>query len=691
MGGVSARPSLAHRSLFSLAWHVSVWGGWALVLVAAFKVQPVMGQMPASFWVVALLVLLGELRPVRTAGSWDAQGTVTSTAFVFAIMYMWGLWPALLLQAGVTVTSEMVKHKPPWKLFFNVGQYVLSATAAFVPMVVAGVPHGLVNAGRTLTGTDLLWIVPTWVIWFLVNNMLVSGVSADVGQTFWQAFTEDISYYVVTTAAVLALSPLVVLAATSSPWFVPLLLIPMFAVHKTARMSLVEQHKALHDPLTGLPNRKYLLQRLGELVDRPDVTRFSVALLDLDRFKEVNDTLGHHVGDRLLEMVAQRIQGVLRADDLVARLGGDEFAVVMPFLASDREASEVSRRVRDALIEPFRLEEVLLELEASIGIAVYPEHGTDVEQLMRRADVAMYLAKEQHTGVEVYDPARDRNSTDRLGLLAALRRALDDGELALHYQPKVTIGDVASASQQVVGMEALLRWNHPTRGFIPPDEFIPLAETSGLMHRLTDFVVDTALRQVAQWRAEGLTVSVAVNVSARDLHGSELARTVSEALARHRVPAPLLKLELTERTLMAEHSRVLDTLVALEALDVELSLDDFGTGYSSMFMLKRLPVSEIKVDRSFVSKLADHDEDASIVRSIIDLAHALGLQAVAEGVETAEVWSQLQELGCDTAQGWFVSRPMPSTAATQWLRDHADPAALARNHEVVRLVGGLGL
>jgi EAL domain-containing protein (putative c-di-GMP-specific phosphodiesterase class I) len=363
----------------------------------------------------------------------------------------------------------------------------------------------------------------------------------------------------------------------------------------------------------------------------------------------------------------------------------------MPFLASDREASDVSRRVRDALIEPFRLEEVLLELEASIGIAVYPEHGTDVEQLMRRADVAMYLAKEQHTGVEVYDPARDRNSTDRLGLLAALRRALDDGELQLHYQPKVTIGDVTTAPSQVVGMEALVRWNHPTRGFIPPDEFIPLAETSGLMHRLTDFVIDTALRQVAQWRAEGLTVSVAVNVSARDLHGSELARTVSEALARHRVPAPLLKLELTERTLMAEHSRVLDTLVALEALDVELSLDDFGTGYSSMFMLKRLPVSEIKVDRSFVSKLADHDEDASIVRSIIDLAHALGLQAVAEGVETAEVWSQLQDLGCDTAQGWFVARPMPAADATQWLRDHADPAALARNHEVVRLVGGLGV
>ena len=524
------------------------------------------------------------------------------------------------------------------------------------------------------------------ILAFLTLNVLVSGVSADDGLTFAEEFFGDIGYYVVTTAAVVALSPLIVLAAAGSPWFVPLLLIPMFAVHKTARMSLVEQHKAMHDSLTGLPNRKYMLERLAEAVARPDMARFSVALLDLDRFKEVNDTLGHHVGDRLLELVAQRIQGVLRPQDLVARLGGDEFAVLLPEVALDHNAADVARRVRDALVEPFQLEDVLLELEASIGIALYPDHGQDVEQIMRRADVAMYLAKEQHTGVEVYDPARDHNSTDRLGLLAALRRALDAGELDLHYQPKVSVGE-----REVVGMEALLRWNHPIRGFIPPDEFIPLAETSGLMHRLTAFVIDTALAQVAQWRAEGIPVAVAVNVSARDLHGAELARTVSEALARHRVPTQLLKLELTERTLMAEHTRVVDTLIALEALDVELSLDDFGTGYSSMFMLKRLPVSEIKVDRSFVSKLAEEGEDASIVRSIIDLAHALGLQAVAEGVETAAVWEQLRDLGCDTAQGWFVSRPMPAAAATKWLREHADPVALmAGRGQSLRLVAGAG-
>jgi EAL domain-containing protein (putative c-di-GMP-specific phosphodiesterase class I) len=294
---------------------------------------------------------------------------------------------------------------------------------------------------------------------------------------------------------------------------------------------------------------------------------------------------------------------------------------------------------------------------------VWPEHGDNVEQLMRRADVAMYVAKEAHGDVEVYDPSRDHNTTDRLGLLAALRRAIDAQELELHYQPKVSVG-----ARDVVGVEALVRWNHPERGYIPPDEFIPLAETSGLMHRLTEYVVDTALGQVADWRRMGLQVAVAVNVSARDLHGPELLRTVSEGLARHRVPASFLCLELTERTLMTEHTRVMDTLEALEALDVTLSLDDFGTGYSSMFMLQRLPVSEIKVDRSFVSRLADGGDDASIVRSIIELAHGLGLDAVAEGVETEQVWQQLEQLGCDNAQGWFIGRPMSAELATDWLQ-----------------------
>jgi len=663
VGGIADRPSLARISLFALTWHFCVWFGWALVAFSVYRVVPAVQQLPVSFWVVAGLALFGELRPVRTSGFFDPQGTVTSTGYVFAILYLWGLWPAVVVQAAATVLSELQKRKPPWKLFFNVGQYALSIGSAALVMYAVGLAGGLTAADRGLMGADLRWIVVTWVVWFLVNNALVSGLAADGGATFWQDFTEDFWFYVVTTAAVLALSPLIVLAASASPWYIPLLLIPMFAVHKAAKLSLVEQHQAMHDPLTGLPNRKYLNRTLDEAINSPGREPFALAILDLDRFKEVNDTLGHAVGDRLLALVAKRIRGALRPGDTVARLGGDEFALHLTGVDGHDHAAQVAERIRSALTEPFHLEDVVLELEASIGISYFPDHGSDVQVLMQRADVAMYLAKGTQTDIEVYDLARDHNSTDRLGLLAALRRAIEGGELELHYQPKVDL-----TTEAVVGVEALVRWNHPVRGFIPPDEFIPLAETSGLMHQLTEFVLTTALDQAAAWRRDGMPVSVAVNVSARDLHGSELVETLRRALARTGLPADLLKLELTERTLMAQHSRVSETIAGLEDLGVALSLDDFGTGYSSMFMLKRLPVSELKVDRSFVSRVSDGGEDRSIVRTIIDLAHALGLQAVGEGVETREMWEALAELGCDSAQGWLIARPMPAGEATTWLR-----------------------
>jgi diguanylate cyclase (GGDEF)-like protein len=387
--------------------------------------------------------------------------------------------------------------------------------------------------------------------------------------------------------------------------------------------------------------------------------------LDLDRFKEVNDTLGHQMGDRLLGHVAARIRGALRPSDVVARLGGDEFAVLLPSISDAAGATEVALRIQAALSEPYNFEGVLLELEASIGIALYPDHGADVSQLQRSADVAMYLAKDERSGIEVYSADKDQNSTTRLGLLGSLRQGIEGGQLELHYQPKVAL-----SSGAVVGVEALVRWRHPHRGLIFPDEFIPLAERSGLMHRLTAYVVDAALEQAARWWAVGLEIPVAVNVSARDLHGTMLAETVGRGLARHGLPASALRLELTERVLMSEPARVADTLGALERLGVQLSLDDFGTGYSSLVLLQRLPVSEIKIDRSFVKRLLTSPDDTKIVRSIVDLAHALGIEAVAEGVETEEVWDLLDELGCDSAQGWYASRPLPADRATEWLLRH---------------------
>jgi diguanylate cyclase (GGDEF)-like protein len=660
------RPSLLRPSLFMVDYHFAVVFGWLLVAAALWQVAQDVGAMPAAFWVLAAMVLLGEVRPVLTTTDYDPQGVVTSTAFVLAILYLWGLWPAIAFQAFATVVSEVVKRKEPWKVLFNVGQYTLSITAAWVIMWVAGVGDGV--SGRTgdvLYGSDLWWIVTTWVVWFLANNALVSAAMGDEGYTFAQAFMEDLSFYVVSTFAVIAISPLVVIVAVESVWYLPLLLLPFFAVVKTGEISREKERQSLHDSLTGMPNRKLLVRRIEEQVSDHTLRGgepFALLMLDLDRFKEVNDTLGHHVGDGLLALVSARIRSAVRPDDVVARLGGDEFAVLLPSIHDAGGAREVAERIRRALVEPFATEGVLLEVEASIGVALFPQHGETVDLLMQHADVAMYLAKDARSGAEVYEPDRDQHSADRLGMLAGLRHAIDAGQLELHYQPKVSVpGGV------VTGVEALVRWRHPERGLVPPDEFIPLAETSGLMHRLTACVVDQALAQVAEWRAAGMEIPVAVNVSARDLHGTELVSTVERGLARHGLPPEALRLELTERVLMADSSRVRETLAALERLDVSLSLDDFGTGYHSMVMLTRLPVCEIKVDRSFVARMQHADEDLSIVRSIIELAHALGLHTVAEGVETEGEWASLRGLGCDSAQGYYVARPMPADQATEWL------------------------
>jgi diguanylate cyclase (GGDEF)-like protein len=659
----SGRPSLARFSLFAVTWHICVWGGWALVAYCLINLNLHSVEMPGALILIAALLLLGELRPVVAAGR-DPYGVPVSSAFVFAILFLWGLFPAIILQALATAIAETTRGKPMWKLLFNVGQYCLSVGGAWLVMLAFNIHPTMSDPLMNLRGHDIVWIVPAWIVYFVLNDAFVAGVSADTTQSFVESFFDDFWYYVVSTFAVLGLSPLVVIVTLEAWPLIPLLLLPMFAVYKTASISREKEHQSLHDSLTGLPNRKLLIERLGHALEEAQRSGDHVALflLDLDRFKEVNDTLGHHVGDRLLELVASRITSAVRPDDTVARLGGDEFAVLLPTVRDVVAAVEVAGRVRSALSAPFHLEGMLLELEGSIGIALSPEHGRDGDELMRGADVAMYIAKEERTGIEAYRPDRDRNSASRLGTLGALRRAIDNGELELHYQPQVAID-----TNEVVGVEALVRWRHPERGLVMPDDFIPMAETSGLMHKLTEYVIDASLAQVAEWERLGIAVPVAVNVSMRDLHGVTLAETVERSLERHGVGAELLQMEITERVLVIEPGRTSETLAALESLGVRLSLDDFGTGYSSLVMLKRLPVREVKIDQSFVRRLGDVDEDASIVRSIVDLSHALGLNSVAEGVETVAAWERLREMGCDCAQGWFIARPMPSEAATAWL------------------------
>jgi diguanylate cyclase (GGDEF)-like protein len=622
--------------------------------------------MGGAFVVVAVLLLLGELRPLVTAGSPDANGVNISTAFVFALLLHWGVAVALLLQTIATIMADTMRQKAPWRTAFNVAQYCLAYGLAALGLWMFGHTPSPAHP-LSVSGSALPAVVVAGVLFFLANNALVSiALWLHNHTSIRQEFFDNWGYHLFSTGALLGLGPIVVVVMERGPALVPLLVLPLFAVYATAAMSLERERQALHDSLTGLPNRKLLIQDARARIEAADDLNLGVGLylLDLDRFKEINDTLGHQVGDALLQLVGQRLAAVARAGDTVARLGGDEFAILVTDVGHWEGAVEVAERVRAALAEPFRHDGMSFEIEASIGIALHPNHGHDFETLLQRADVAMYVAKERSTGVEVYSSETDRHSTIRLGMLAELRNALENDELELHFQPKADL-----RTGDVVGVEALLRWRHPERGMVPPDEFIPLAEQTGLMRAITQYVVDTALEQLSAWWRAGLRVQAAVNVCARDLYDRDFADFLRERLDHHDVPPRALMIEVTESVLMADPARAATTLLSLADVGVGVSLDDFGTGYSSLVHLKRLPVSEVKIDRSFVLRMDVNEDDAAIVRSIIDLASALGLRVVAEGVETQEAWDRLAVYGCDAAQGWYLAKAMPADIVTSWLTD----------------------
>jgi diguanylate cyclase (GGDEF)-like protein len=436
------------------------------------------------------------------------------------------------------------------------------------------------------------------------------------------------------------------------------------ASSRLRRQAAENEHQARHDGLTGLANRGSFYDQVSTaLLDaRASDELAAVMIVDLDRFKEVNDTLGHHSGDELLREAGDRLTSGLRAGDVLSRLGGDEFAVLLPRVDSVETATAVAGRLCEALEEPFVLHGLTVHLEASLGIALYPHHGDDVETLVQHADVAMYVAKSSTSAYELYDCRHDRHSAGRLALLGELRHALDNDEFLLHYQPKASL-----RTGEVDGVEALVRWIHPERGLVPPDEFIPLAEQTGVIKPLTAWVLDAALAQCRRWRDSGLELTVAVNLSVRNLLDAHLPESIAELLRRHELPPSALELEITESTIVADQVRALDVLTRLNRMGIGLSVDDFGTGYSSLAYLKDLPVSELKIDRKFVNNMTEDGDDAFIVRSTIDLGRNLGLQVVAEGVETEAVWDQLALLGCDVAQGYYLARPLPAAGLTDWL------------------------
>jgi diguanylate cyclase (GGDEF)-like protein len=636
------------------------------------------------FWILATLIVFGELKPIITPGSTETTGATVSTTFTFATLLYAGLPTALLLQAIAAVATGVLRRRALHRTAFNVGQYTLSFAASGAVLLIFG--HSATPTHTWVPGgADLLAMALAGAAYFLVNMALVNAAIAfhERGSII-KAMRWNLGLQLLVQSALLGLAPLVAVDMNQSAAFVPLFVLPFIAVYLNASVSLSREHQALHDNLTGLPNRKLLVVRTEEALAEarrqserravaqgrgaPDgeAQRVGLFLLDLDRFKEVNDTLGHPTGDRLLQLVAHRLTHSVRPGDLVARLGGDEFAVLLPAVRDARAAREVAARLRAALNEPVRLDGNTFDLEASVGIALHPDHAPDFELLLQRADVAMYVAKESRSGVEIYSPERDRNSPERLGRQGELRRAIDRNELELYFQPKIFLEDGRPA-----GMEALLRWQHPTKGLLTPDQFLPIAEQTYLMHGITGFVVNAALDQVAEWWKAGLQVQVAINASGRDLLDAALTETIAAGLLRHDVPPHALQLEITERILMTEPAYAADTLKALATLGIPLSLDDFGTGYSSLVRLKSLPVEEIKIDSSFVGRLCEGGDDAVIVKSIVDLVRTLGLRSVAEGVENADTVARLRTMGCDAAQGFHLASPMTAIEATRWLREHA--------------------
>jgi diguanylate cyclase (GGDEF)-like protein len=614
--------------------------------------------------VLVLLSLVGEFVPIRVFRR-GAEGDLTvSTAFAFALLLDAGPATAAAALVLATIASDLHARKDALRIWFNVAQYCIALTTAWIVLrALTDVPH---VTGAPFSPGDLPAIMASALAFFFTNALLVAIVVALAQGFSVRAYlNEDLVFVAGAAGMALGLAPLAVLAAEFSVLLVAALGLPLVGVYRAARQALELEHHSRHDALTGLPNRVMLRLRLDSALrtaSEEEGAGATVMLLDLDHFKEINDTLGHLHGDLLLREAAERLRGAVRGDDLVARLGGDEFAVLLGGADDAARAADLGRRLLTELARPVEVEGVTLRVEGSIGIARWPEHGEDPETLLRHADIAMYVAKGGRTGVEVYDAEQERHSPARLSLAGELRDALEHGQLEVFFQPQADLRTGA-----VRGVEALVRWHHPRHGLLGPDEFVPLAENTGLIGPLTLHVLDRSLAQLTAWDAQGLHLEVAVNLSTRNLLDRELPARIAELLAGHGLPAARLEVEITESMVSADPHRVRAVLDAIAGLGVRVTLDDFGTGYSSLSNLRDLPVRRLKIDRSFIDGMARRRADAVIVASTIAMAQRLGLSVVAEGVETAEAWARLRESGCDLAQGHHLTPPCPADELTTWI------------------------
>jgi diguanylate cyclase (GGDEF)-like protein len=632
---------------------VSALGIVALAVVLAFADWDPVARSPWEYFLFAAFVVLGELMPIRMSRHGSNDIVTVSTAFAFAVLLAFGVGPAIAVYAGASIIGDLVSRASASRVVFNAAQYTLSlASGAGVLALIGQVPYSVESIPA---GLGAIFVAAA--VYFVVNTALAGTAVALLRDADVVGYLRrDLSFQVLTSGLLLAISPVIVISASASLVLVPILFLPALAIYTSGKQALINEYHALHDALTGLPNRSLLNDRINHdlALARREGTAVGVMILDLDDFKDVNDTLGHHHGDLVLEAIGPRLRAVLRDTDTLSRLGGDEFAVVLPHISDIEDAVTVAAKIIEVLERPFSIAGLWLDVRTSIGIARFPEDGEDAASLLRHADVALYKAKHSKTHWEVYSPEEDEYTRERLGLAAQLRRGIAGGEIELHYQPKLAL-----PGGELTDVEALARWRHPQLGLLAPSAFIPLAEQTGLIRPLTERVLDLALGQARSWRDAGLDLRVSVNISARDLVDRRLAVTLRELLEKWGLPAGALQLEITETALMDEGRRVSAALEDLSSLGIRVAIDDFGTGYASLTYLKRLPVSEIKIDRSFVSQMEASREDSVIVRSTIGLARDLGLDTTAEGVEQGVTCRQLTDWGCHCAQGFYLARPVP--------------------------------
>ncbi len=645
-------------------------GAATVLAVALLSDQLSMRRDVGACVALALLVVVGELRPLVITRRGTVDEITLSTAFALALILVGGLWLAALVMCTSVGLQDLRAGKAWIKSSFNAAQYALTLTAAACCFAALTGQPALSQLAALRMPHDLPAALAASLVFFTVNTVLSVTVSALAsGDPVRSRLLADLPFQLATSGLLLTFAPLLAFSLQATLWLLPLLVLPMVAIYVSTQAAARRETEALHDSLTGLPNRTLFGVRVEQMcrdTAAGDGVSAAVMMLDLDHFKEINDTLGHHIGDQLLAAVAGRLQGCLRAGDTVARLGGDEFALLAVELTTRQEALDVGRRVLAALVEPFDVDGVQLNVEGSVGIALFPRHGNHKDLLLRQADIALYDAKTERACSRVYDPSADPHTLERLALATDLRAGLGRGQLLLHHQPKVDLN-----TGSVVGFEALVRWRHPRLGLLMPDQFLPVVENTGLIGPMTLEVLDLALSAVGRWRATGHDVSIAVNLSARHLSDLALPEQIRACLDRHALPADALELEVTETLVMIDPARARRVLAGLRDLGVALAIDDFGTGYSSLAYLRRLQVHELKIDKSFVLNLASSEEDAVIVRSTIELGHNLGLRLVAEGIEDQPAMDLLRSWGCDRAQGYHISRPLPEETVLPWLEQYA--------------------